>query len=55
MGLVDPLGQATPKIALHLSDDEGPSWTDVMLNGDVVARIPTKELAHHAAQTTTSL
>lgn len=34
-----------PRIALRLSVADGPSWTDLMLDDVVVARLPTRSLS----------
>lgn len=39
-----------PKIALNLSQDGGPEWTDIRLDDAVIAQVPTKALQDmHAA------
>ncbi|MCK0150259.1 hypothetical protein MWU54_09520 [Marivita sp. S6314] len=45
VGMVNPRSNHTPKIGLKLSAQDGPDWTDVFFDGDIVARIPTQELA----------
>jgi hypothetical protein len=34
-----------PQIALKLSDSDGPTWTDVIVDGCVIAHMPTAVLA----------
>lgn len=44
MGMVDPKRRHTPKIGLQLSEMDGPEWTDVLLDGTVVAHVQTMAL-----------
>ena len=47
--LVDPKRSNPPKIALQLSHDDGPDWTDVLLDGQVVAHVQTTALTRGSA------
>jgi len=44
IGLVDTRPMRPPQISLRLSDKDGPDWTDVMLDGAVVAHVQTTAL-----------
>lgn len=44
LNLVDPKRATPPLIALQLSEVEGPEWTDVMLDGRIVAHVATHAL-----------
>ena len=51
---VDPAKGRPPDIALRLSKTDGADWTDVVLDGRVIAQMPTSVLAPGSASQTAS-
>ena len=44
--LVDELHGQAPKIGLQLSKEDGPDWTNVTVDGRIVAHVQTSALTH---------